>query len=223
MSRLFALLLCLAGPVWAAPPLQETIFWAAEVNKGNLPPIAERLPDVPLIVELEAKGRSYGTQGGTLRTFGTRSKDVRLMSAYGYARLVGYTSDYTLSPDILRDVEVTENRKFTLHLRPGHRWSDGAAFTSEDFRYWWENVAQDPDITPSGPPDFMFVDGVLGTVNFPDPQLSFSNGPPQTRISYLCWHRPVRRSSTAPHITSSSSIKSSPAPARFMQPSRRRA
>ena len=169
MSRLFALLLCLAGPVWAAPPLQETIFWAAEVNKGNLPPIAERLPDVPLIVELEAKGRSYGTQGGTLRTFGTRSKDVRLMSAYGYARLVGYTSDYTLSPDILRDVEVTENRKFTLHLRPGHRWSDGAAFTSEDFRYWWENVAQDPDITPSGPPDFMFVDGVLGTVNFPDP------------------------------------------------------
>ncbi|NUH64062.1 ABC transporter substrate-binding protein [Sulfitobacter sp. S0837] len=168
MSKLLALLLCLATPAWAMPTVQETTFLAAKVEKGDLPPITERLPDVPLVVDLEAKGRSYGTQGGTLRTLGTRSKDVRLMSAYGYARLVGYTSDYTLQPDILRDVEVVENRRFTLHLRPGHRWSDGAPFTSEDFRYWWENVAQDPDITPSGPPDFMYVEDELGTVDFPD-------------------------------------------------------
>lgn len=168
MSKLLAMLLCLATPAWAMPTLQETAFWASKVEEGDLPPIAERLPDVPLIVDLEAKGRSYGTQGGTLRTLGTRSKDVRLMSAYGYARLVGYTSDYTLLPDILSDVDVFENRKFTLHLRPGHRWSDGEPFTSEDFRYWWENVAQDPDITPSGPPDFMYVDGKLGTVDFPN-------------------------------------------------------
>ncbi|MEX3314111.1 ABC transporter substrate-binding protein [Sulfitobacter sp. PS-8MA] len=168
MSRLAALLLCLATPVWAMPTVQETAFWVAEVTDGTLPPIAERLPDVPLIVDLVAKGRSYGRQGGTLRTLGTRSKDVRLMSAYGYARLVGYRADYTLIPDILRAVDVAENRRFTLHLRPGHRWSDGAPFTAEDFRYWWENVAQDPDITPSGPPDFMYVDGVLGRVDFPD-------------------------------------------------------
>ncbi|BDY15125.1 peptide ABC transporter substrate-binding protein [Sulfitobacter pontiacus] len=90
------------------------------------------------------------------------------MVVYGYARLVGYQPDYTLAPDILAAVDVEEGRKFTLHLRPGHRWSDGMPFTSDDFRYWWENVANDPDITPSGPPDFMIVDNRLGKVTFPD-------------------------------------------------------
>lgn len=169
MFRLLAFLLYVAAPVVAAPAAQETTFYAAEVSRGDLPPIQERLPDVPLVVDLEAKGRSFGTQGGTLRTLGSSAKDVRQMSVYGYARLVGFAPDYTYYPDILRDVGVTEGRIFTLHLRPGHRWSDGTPFTSEDFRYWWENVANDPEITPSGPPDFMYVDRTLGTVRFPNP------------------------------------------------------
>ncbi|MGC1503775.1 MAG: ABC transporter substrate-binding protein [Sulfitobacter sp.] len=168
MRKLFVLLSLLAAPVFGQTPLQETTFWAQEVTVGNLPPIGERLPDTPLVVDLEAKGRTFGTQGGTLRTLVTRSKDVRQMVVYGYARLVGYAPDYELYPDILRDVDVIEDRKYILHLRPGHRWSDGAAFTSADFRYWWENVVNNTEITPSGPPEFMTVDGRLGTVTFPD-------------------------------------------------------
>ena len=150
------------------PVLQESSFWAQEVNAGSLPHVQDRIPSEPLIVDLEAKGRSFGRQGGTLRTLISRTKDVRQMVVYGYARLVGYQPDYTLAPDILAAVDVEEGRKFTLHLRPGHRWSDGMPFTSDDFRYWWENVANDPDITPSGPPDFMIVDNRLGKVTFPD-------------------------------------------------------
>jgi len=148
--------------------LQESSFWAQEVNAGSLPHVQDRIPSEPLVVDLEAKGRSFGRQGGTLRTLISRTKDVRQMVVYGYARLVGYQPDYTLAPDILAAVDVEEGRKFTLHLRPGHRWSDGMPFTSDDFRYWWENVANDPDITPSGPPDFMIVDNRLGKVTFPD-------------------------------------------------------
>ena len=150
------------------PVLQESSFWAQEVNAGSLPHVQDRIPSEPLVVDLEAKGRSFGRQGGTLRTLISRTKDVRQMVVYGYARLVGYQPDYTLAPDILAAVDVEEGRKFTLHLRPGHRWSDGMPFTSDDFRYWWENVANDPDITPSGPPDFMIVDKRLGKVTFPD-------------------------------------------------------
>ena len=168
MRKLLALFAVLAAPALAQTPLQETTFWAQEVAAGNLPPIGERLPDAPLVVDLEAKGRSFGTQGGTLRTLVTRSKDVRQMVVYGYARLVGYGPDYELYPDILRDVEVIEDRKYILHLRPGHRWSDGAPFTSADFRYWWEKVVNNPEITPSGPPEFMTVDDKLGRVTFPD-------------------------------------------------------
>jgi peptide/nickel transport system substrate-binding protein len=168
MHRLLALLIFLASPLSAEMVLQETSFWAQEVSKGDLPPVAERIPDVPLIVDLEAKGRTFGKQGGTLRTMVTRSKDVRQMVVYGYARLVGYDANYELYPDILRDIDVVENRRFVMHLRPGHKWSDGALFTSEDFRYWWEKVENNAEITPTGPPEFMVVDGKLGRVTFPD-------------------------------------------------------
>jgi peptide/nickel transport system substrate-binding protein len=172
MRKLALALSLLTSPLWAQPalpPLQESSFWAQEVDSGNMPPIEARLPREPLIVDLAAKGRSFGKQGGTLRTLVSRSKDVRQMVVYGYARLVGYQTDYSLAPDILKAVDVEQGRKYTLHLRDGHRWSDGAPFTSDDFKYWWENVVNNAEITPSGPPDFMFVEEKLGRVIFPDP------------------------------------------------------
>ncbi|MEM9966756.1 MAG: ABC transporter substrate-binding protein [Pseudomonadota bacterium] len=168
MLRLIVFLVVLATPALAQTTFQENSFWASEVSKGNMPPVSERLPLEPLVVNLEARGRSFGNQGGTLRTMVTRSKDVRQMVVYGYARLVGYGPDYQLYPDILSDVEVIEGRKFILRLRPGHRWSDGHPFTSADFRYWWEKVVNNAEITPTGPPQFMFVDDKLGKVSFPD-------------------------------------------------------
>ncbi|MEH6646474.1 ABC transporter substrate-binding protein [Sulfitobacter sp.] len=166
---------CAAAVLLAAPalaqtiPVQESSFWASEVRSGDMPPAAMRIPTEPLVVDLEAKGRSLGKQGGTLRTLVSRSKDIRQMVVYGYARLVGFAPDYTLQPDILRNVEIEGERRFTLHLRAGHRWSDGTPFTSDDFAYWWNNVANNDEISPSGLPDWMTVDGKVGTVSFPDP------------------------------------------------------
>ncbi|MEM9578634.1 MAG: ABC transporter substrate-binding protein [Pseudomonadota bacterium] len=157
-------------PVFATdlPELQESSFWGQEVASGSLPPLSERLPLDPLVVDLEAKGRSLGQEGGTLRTLVSRSKDVRQMVVYGYARLVGYDQNYEIYPDILRDVEVEEGRKFTLHLRRGHKWSDGHPFTSADFEYYWKHVALNKELSPSGPPQNLFVDGVLAEMSFPD-------------------------------------------------------
>ena len=163
----------LAMPAWAElqlDQLQESAFWSEEVESGSLPPVQERVPDTPLFVDVEAKGRTLGTPGGTLKTMVTRSKDIRQMVVYGYARLVGYADDYTLRPDILLDFENEDNRKFTLRLRPDHRWSDGHPLTSEDFRYWWEDVANNEELRPSGPPDFLRVNGAYPTVSFPDDQ-----------------------------------------------------
>jgi peptide/nickel transport system substrate-binding protein len=150
--------------------LTESTFWAAEVVAGNLPPVIERIPQQPLIVDLPAKGRTFGSQGGTLRTMITRSKDIRQMVVYGYARLIGYDENYNLAPDVLRDLTVVDGRKFTLHLRKGHKWSDGHPFTSADFAYWWHDVANNEELTPSGPFEFLRVQGELPKVTFPDPQ-----------------------------------------------------
>ncbi len=156
-------------PVVAETPTpQESAFWQAEVAAGNLPPVQERLPAEPLIVDLNAKGREFGTPGGTLRTMVTRSKDIRQMVVYGYARLVGFDENYEIVPDLLESFETEDNRKFTLNLREGHKWSDGSPFTSEDFRYWWEDVANNELLSPSGPPDFLIVEGKTPTVTFPD-------------------------------------------------------
>ena len=72
------------------------------------------------------------------------------MTVYGYARLVKYDRDFELVPDILKSVDVEDGRSFTLTLRRGHRWSDGAPFTTEDFRYWWEDMAHNEELYPVG-------------------------------------------------------------------------
>lgn len=165
---LAASFLLLPLPGHAGPSFVESGFWKPEVDAGNLPPISERLPHTPLVVDLAAKGRQFGVQGGTLNTMVTRSKDIRQMVVYGYARLVGYSEDYQLQPDILLGYENEGNKRYTLRLRPGHRWSNGDPFTSADFEYWWKDIANNPLLSPAGPPDFLFAEGKLPQVSFPD-------------------------------------------------------
>ena len=122
---------------------------------------------MPLLVNF-GEGLEPGVYGGTLRTLIGRARDIRLMSVYGYARLMGYTPELDLVPDVLLAVDVIDDRVFTLHLRPGHRWSDGAPFTSEDFRYWWEDVANNEELFPAGPPAELLVDGAAPIVEVID-------------------------------------------------------
>jgi peptide/nickel transport system substrate-binding protein len=148
-----AVLLLAAGPAHAV--LQESPLFAGEVAEGKLPPVAQRIPKEPALAELE----SLGKPGGELRMLMSSPKDTRMMVVYGYARLVAYTPGLAIVPDMLRAVDVQEGRIFTLHLRPGHKWSDGKPFTSEDFRYWFEDVAGNSDLSPSGLPVAMLADG----------------------------------------------------------------
>jgi peptide/nickel transport system substrate-binding protein len=141
-----ALVACLAFAVTsaalAAPPPKP-----GEVE--GAPPLD---PSVATMAEI-------GQRGGELHMLAASSQDTRLLVVYGYARLVGYDLDLNLVPDILSAVEVEDGRSFTLRLREGHRWSDGAPFTTEDFRYYWEDVANNEHLSPFGPPWELLVDG----------------------------------------------------------------
>ncbi len=177
-SPLFATGLCLGAalaagllfqsPAAAALTLQETPSLAPQVKAGQLPPVAQRVPADPDIVVLNGKTRTYGTPGGTLHWLIGRDKDVRFVTVFGYARLVAYDRHFQLKPGILKSVEVKDGRIFTLHLRRAMKWSDGAPFTAEDFRYWWEDIATNKDLSPAGPPRELRVDGEWPTVSFPD-------------------------------------------------------
>jgi peptide/nickel transport system substrate-binding protein len=124
-----------------AATLKETPSLKAAVEAKKLPPIDMRLPQVPRVIDLKLSNRSPGKHGGSLKMLMGKQKDIRMMTVYGYARLVVYDENLNLVPDILESFEVEDNRIFTLRLRPGHKWSDGQPFTSEDFRYFWEDVA----------------------------------------------------------------------------------
>ena len=136
------------------PPMFEPL-----VAAGALPAVAERLPTRPRVVPMDGEKKRIGRHGGQWRMLIHRSKDVKMFAVYGYARLVCYTEALDLVPDIAEAVTVDEGRVFTIELRKGHRWSDGHPFTSEDFRYYWEDVARNEELSPSGPPRALLVDG----------------------------------------------------------------
>ena len=155
LKRLVAAAVLIATPVLAFEP-KEPPFFAEEVDSTMMEGVEYRAPLDPLIVDLAAKGRSIGKSGGTIRTLISKGKNIRYMVVWGYARLVGFDENYELKPDLLKDIEIDDdNRVFTLHLRQGHKWSDGHPFTAEDFRYWWEDVANDEELSPAGPPRYM--------------------------------------------------------------------
>ncbi len=136
-----ALLALGAGGAEAA--LQETPYFADVVAGGKLPPVVQRIPREPALAELETLGKP----GGDLRMLMASPKDTRMMVVYGYARLVAYTPALAIVPDMLLGIDVDDGRSFTLHLRPGHKWSDGQPFTSEDFRYWFQDIAENSELS----------------------------------------------------------------------------
>lgn len=147
-----AALVALPGVLGAA---EEPPALLDRVKRGQLPPLAERLPERPLVLQTDAAA----TYGGELRTLIGTPKDTKLLSIYGYARLVRFDPAYRLVPDILERFEVEEGRTFTFHLRKGHRWSDGAPFTTADFEFWWRHVVNNKELYPGGPPPSLLVDG----------------------------------------------------------------
>ena len=146
------------APAAQAAPMEPPAL-DAHVKSGSLPPLAERLPAPPQVVPMDGEGLSPGRYGGTLSFLMAKPKDVRMMTVYGYARLAAYNPDLEIVPDILERLEVRGNREFTMHLRKGHRWSDGHPFTTEDFRYYWEDVANDKGLAPFGLQTQLLIDG----------------------------------------------------------------
>lgn len=164
-GSLLAFALMTAAVLWAqapqaagAGPVEPPIL-AEAVRLGNLPTMADRLPQSPRIIDIKAMGREHGIPGGEIRMVMADQRDLRMMTIYGYSRLVVFDDRQQLVPDILERVDVVEGRSFTLKLRQGHRWSDGTPFSTEDFLYWWEDVANNKVLSPAGLPMAMMPQG----------------------------------------------------------------
>nr|WP_284739481.1 ABC transporter substrate-binding protein [Rhizobium sp. CG5] len=146
-------------PTYAMTAVDEPENLVDLVRAGKLPPMRERLPRTPRIVPLTESGYAPGRYGGIIRMLIASQRDIRYMPIYSYSRLVGYDRKFNFQPDILRSFEVDDARVFTMHLRPGHRWSDGTPLTVEDFRYVWDDMFHNKELHGGGIPTVLIVNG----------------------------------------------------------------
>ncbi len=158
--------MALIAPAWSgeAPELAKL------VAEGKLVALDQRLPKNPLVVDMAVEGKSVGIYGGDIRMLMGSAKDIGQITVYMYSRLVGYDHKFELKADILESVDVVEGREFTMKIREGHKWSDGAPFTAEDIRYFWEDMAKDPVLGAENMPAEMLVDGEEPKFEIVDPQ-----------------------------------------------------
>jgi len=129
----------------------EAPMLAERVSAGELPPVAERLPQNPLVVEpLERVGEYGGTWRAVLTGSGDQSWLVRTV---GYENLVRWNPEWTeVIPNVAESFEVSEDgTQFTFRLREGMKWSDGAPFTADDILFWYEDIALNEELSPSAP------------------------------------------------------------------------
>jgi peptide/nickel transport system substrate-binding protein len=141
----------LEGPeimVNAARPakLGEAPMLADLVKAGKLPPVEQRVPDEPLVIKpLQATGK----YGGTLhRAFTGPADDENGNRWVSMDKPIFW--DYTGAkqvPAVVKSWEFADgNRTFLLHLRKGHKWSDGEPFNADDFVFWYQDIYGNKDL-----------------------------------------------------------------------------
>ena len=114
------------------------------VESGELPPVAERLPREPLVVQT---AHEIGQYGGTI------------VIGMGFTPNVGGFMNSSLNyhdenslpiPWVAKSFDISNGgRTMTFTLREGMKWSDGAPLTADDIMFWYEDILSNEDLTPT--------------------------------------------------------------------------
>lgn len=123
---------------------------AERVKAGELPPVEERLPASPLVVE---PTEGIGVYGGTWNTALLGASDVAwVRNTIGYDSLVRWSPDWTeVIPNVAESFSVENGgREFVFILREGMKWSDGEPFTADDVVFAFEDLLTNPELLPAG-------------------------------------------------------------------------
>ena len=137
--------------------------------KGNpdLPPLANRIPQEPLVV---VPYDTIGKHGGTLDVLSNATEaGTSDFLSVRHVNFVRFSDDLqTIVPNIAKGWKWNDDfTALTFYLRKGHKWSDGAPFTSADVKFYHDNLMLDANIFEK-PKDYITVGGETMTVETPD-------------------------------------------------------
>lgn len=155
---------------------------ATKVAAGELPPVEERLPVEPKVVQ---PVETIGQYGGTLRRAWTGPSDRWNIRHLIGESFITTTVDAVPIPNVAKGYEIRDDyRAFVFYMREGMRWSDGHPVTAEDAEFWWD-IKTDPELYHPHS-DWMLQNGEAGKlaiideytfqISFPEPHRNFLLG-----------------------------------------------
>jgi peptide/nickel transport system substrate-binding protein len=152
-------------------PLPAPSELAEQVKDGKLPPLGDRLPEVPYVVP--HKWLEKGKYGGSLRLMipSTSDGDVRQMKQYMYGHsLLRFVNDsLDIVPGLVESWEANgDQSEWTLHFRKGLKWSDGKPWTTADIMFWWNDMVLNEEHTELPPDECKAANGKPATLKAVD-------------------------------------------------------
>lgn len=117
---------------------------APMLDSMDLPPVDERLPDNPVVTEVVEE---IGQYGGTLQTASWWPEVGNVQLYFAVEAPIKWKADLTgYEPALVESYEWSDDgMTFTMHMRPGLKWSDGEPYTSADWDFWWNDLMNAPD------------------------------------------------------------------------------
>jgi peptide/nickel transport system substrate-binding protein len=112
----------------------------ALVAQKKLPPLEQRLPRNPMLVQPVEKPGDYG---GTFDVALTSETDASWLDrTLGVDSLSGWDASWMdAEPRIAESIKVSHDaREYLFQMRQGMRWSDGEPFNADDVVFWHRNV-----------------------------------------------------------------------------------
>lgn len=133
----------------ATSAFSEAPMLADMVKAGKIPAVDQRVPKSPVVLDsIDGPGKF----GGTLRRGFKGVSDRWGPNKVQEEGLTWYNTDFSVRANIAESWEVSPDAKtWTFHLREGMKWSDGSDFTTDDWKWWYENVLTNTTVTPAIP------------------------------------------------------------------------
>ena len=136
----------------AAAKYKEAPQLADLVKAGKLPPVEQRLPANPRVLQpLEEVGQYGGTWHRAYRGLSDRWGPTKLIEEFMIAWDMPDPNTIKLAPNFVEKWEQNKDAtEFTFYLRKGVKWSDGTPLSTEDIRFLHEDVMSMKDLAPLG-------------------------------------------------------------------------